>query len=647
MSVEKMKRLTVYTCLSDTDAVVKKLIHLRCVNVEAGEPENGQLCLERAGGDEARAKAEANVGQITEALKVLHKYTDKLKSLVAPRHEVKLSRFMETDYEEAWQIVRETLAMKTQEEESRIRRGELEQSVEALTPWVRYDLPLSEQESVSTEIFLGWVPKTSDTPTLRQAIEKANGVLEIVSRTEKESYCCVIVLKSDARKMTQLLNEHGFNRLTFKDTEGTAARAIRECEREILQFEKKIKAAEDRMAELAADVTKAEILLDVATTELRAAENKKKTLSDGQVSQLSGWMPASMAPKVSEALDKFSCCYEMEDPSPKEEPPVLLRNNGFASNFEWVVGMYSYPKYGRFDPTFIMSIFYFFIFGVMFADVGYGLLVVLGCFGGIALLKPKDSMKRFLSMFGYCGISSILFGAVFGGWFGDMPFAIMTNMLGMADAKQTYPFFNGLWFNPMDDPIRFLLVALGVGVIHIVTGMAVKFCILIKDGQWLDALCDILTRWILFAGIGLIFVDGTVGAVVTAVGALSIFLTAGRYKKGIVSKAIGGFLGLYGIINYLSDVLSYSRILALGLASAVIAQVINLIGTMNSGFIGFIIMILVFLFGHALNLAINLLGTFVHTSRLQYLEFFGKFYEDGGVPFKPEMPGDLYSVIDE
>lgn len=647
MSVEKMKRLTVYTCLSDTDAVVKKLIHLRCVNVEAGEPENGQLCLERAGGDEARAKAEANVGQITEALKVLHKYTDKLKSLVAPRHEVKLSRFMETDYEEAWQIVRETLAMKTQEEESRIRRGELEQSVEALTPWVRYDLPLSEHESASTEIFLGWVPKTSDTPTLRQAIEKANGVLEIVSRTEKESYCCVIVLKSDARKMTQLLNEHGFNRLTFKDTEGTAAHAIRECEREILQCEKKIKAAEDRMAELAADVTKAEILLDVATTELRAAENKKKTLSDGQVSQLSGWMPASMAPKVSEALDKFSCCYEMEDPSPKEEPPVLLRNNGFASNFEWVVGMYSYPKYGRFDPTFIMSIFYFFIFGVMFADVGYGLLVVLGCFGGIALLKPKDSMKRFLSMFGYCGISSILFGAVFGGWFGDMPFAIMTNMLGMADAKQIYPFFNGLWFNPMDDPIRFLMVALGVGVIHIVTGMAVKFCILIKDGQWLDALCDILTRWILFAGIGLIFVDGTVGAVVTAVGALSIFLTAGRYKKGIVSKAIGGFLGLYGIINYLSDVLSYSRILALGLASAVIAQVINLIGTMNSGFIGFIIMILVFLFGHALNLAINLLGTFVHTSRLQYLEFFGKFYEDGGVPFKPEMPGDLYSVIDE
>ena len=132
------------------------------------------------------------------------------------------------------------------------------------------------------------------------------------------------------------------------------------------------------MAELAVDVTKAEILLDVATTELRAAENKKKTLSDGQVSQLSGWMPASMAPKVSEALDKFSCCYEMEDPSPKEEPPVLLRNNGFASNFEWVVGMYSYPKYGRFDPTFIMSIFYFFIFGVMFADVGYGLLVGAG-----------------------------------------------------------------------------------------------------------------------------------------------------------------------------------------------------------------------------------------------------------------------------
>ena len=122
---------------------------------------------------------------------------------------------------------------------------------------------------------------------------------------------------------------------------------------------------------------------------------------------------------------------------------------------------------------------------------------------------------------------------------------------------------------------------------------------------------------------------------------------AGRKKKGIFGRIAGGLLGLYEIVNFFSDILSYSRILALGLASAVIAQVVNLIGTMGNGFVGYVLMVAVFIIGHLLNLAINLLGTFVHTSRLQYLEFFGRFYEDGGKPFKAETPSDVYVNIKE
>jgi V/A-type H+-transporting ATPase subunit I len=172
--------------------------------------------------------------------------------------------------------------------------------------------------------------------------------------------------------------------------------------------------------------------------------------------------------------------------------------------------------------------------------------------------------------------------------------------------------------------------------------MAVKFYILMKDKQYMDAVCETFPWWIVFAGAGIFFLNSTAGICTVVFGLLFVMFAAGRKKKGILKKISGGLLGLYDIVNFFSDILSYSRILALGLASAVIAQVVNLIGTMGNGFVGYILMVAVFIIGHLLNLAINLLGTFVHTSRLQYLEFFGRFYEDGGQPFKPESPSDTY-----
>ena len=638
-----MKRLAVYSHLSDTDAVVRRLMRCRCVEISRSEPDAETV---RYDCEAARAELETRVRRITESLTTLHKYSKKTRSMIEPRHSVNTAEFMANEYERALETVERTLSVKAEISECRTRQSELLNRINELRPWMRLDLPLSYEGTDSTRVILGRVPTDAEDKGLRDAVEEADGCLEIISRSDAFTYICVICTKDDTAGMLSSLSPLGFSRMTFKDGGKTAAKTAANCERELLSLEKREEELYSVIYELADSVYSVEILLDVEASALRAAENKQKLVADGTVSLLEGWVPERCEARVKSVLEKFDCAYELRDPLEDETAPILLKNNAYAVNFEWVVGMYAYPKYGRFDPTFIMSIFYFFIFGIMFADVGYGLLTVIGCFGGIFLLKPKPSMKRFLSMFGYCGFSSILFGAIFGGWFGDMPFAIMTNMLGMADAKQIFPFFNGLWFNPMDDPIMFLVVSLAVGVIHIVAGMAVKFYILCKDGQWVDAVCDILSWWLLFGGIGLFFLNSTVGLIVAGAGVLMILLTAGRAKKGIFGKLIGGLLGLYDVVNYLSDILSYSRILALGLASAVIAQVVNLIGTMGSGAVGYIIMVLVFILGHALNLAINLLGTFVHTSRLQYLEFFGKFYEDGGEPFKAAEPSEVYSVAD-
>jgi V/A-type H+-transporting ATPase subunit I len=402
-----------------------------------------------------------------------------------------------------------------------------------------------------------------------------------------------------------------------------------------------------------------QVLYDVEQTALTAARQKQKLAATEMCAVLEAWIPAEREERVTTALDRLDCAYETADPAPDEDAPILLKNNGYASNFEWVVGMYSYPRYGSFDPTFIMSIFYFLIFGLMFADVGYGLLLTLAGFLAPPLLGMKDGMRRTLNMFGYCGIACTLLGVVFGGWFGDLAYVIMTNYLGYESveaAQAAVPFFNGVTLtlggspvslNPLENPVAFLVISLGMGLIHMVAGMAVRFYVLWKDKQYVAAIFDVGAYWIIFAGIGCLLVNTTVAFAVLGVGVLMVVAMGGRAHRNIVMRLLMGLKGLYDLISYASDLLSYSRILALGLSAGVVAQVVNLIATMGGPTVpGFLLLVAVMLIGHALNMAINLLGAFVHTSRLQYLEFFGKFYEEGGTPFDPALPSEEYSTAE-
>jgi V/A-type H+-transporting ATPase subunit I len=271
-------------------------------------------------------------------------------------------------------------------------------------------------------------------------------------------------------------------------------------------------------------------------------------------------------------------------------------------------------------------------------------------------------------MFGYCGIACVICGVIFGGWFGDMPYVLM-NLFGLYESTEAamaaVPFFNGLQvalgdklfaLNPLTDPMPFLAISLGVGAVHLITGMIVKFVLLCKDKHVFSAIFDIGSWLIIFAGLGVFFLHKIAGIAMVVLGVLMIICTAGRSAKGPVMKFFKGLLGLYDAINYAADLLSYSRILALGLASAVIAQVINMVGSVFGDIIGgmfdhavvnillrCVILLVVSLIGHAVNMALNVLGSFVHTSRLQYLEFFGKFFEEGGEAFVPVADSDRYT----
>ncbi|MBR2354250.1 MAG: V-type ATP synthase subunit I [Clostridia bacterium] len=653
MSVSKMKRLALFVGRDEVDLLTKKLIRLRCVEIRTAEPETGdEYATARYAAETKRGQAEERVGRIHAAMEALNPYATRSRGLFGGKRKIDPDRFLsDGSAEQAEQIVEETLQILERKTEIKGELARLRANADASAPYLAYDLPLGFEGTEKTELLLGSLPIGIRMDEMGKELYEKGAVIEQLSSNESGSYVAVFCCKNDASSVGTVLSEYGFVRATFKGVSETAAEQRELLEKQGGSLEKEQEMLDGRMVELATRLDTVEEYYDIEATALLAASEQEKMLATERTVILHGWIPAEEEGRLSDLLERFDCAYELSDPEEGDNPPVLLKNNGFAANFEWVLAMYSYPAYGRFDPTFIMSIFYFIIFGIMFADAGYGLILTLGCFLGVKLLKPSRSMERFLKMFGYCGISCIVFGVLFGAYFGDLPLAIMKNMMNLTDAELPNLALLGsaapnlaILFDPLQNPMGFLVVSLAIGAVHLIAGMAVRFVILCKEGHVWDAVFDIGAYWLLFAGVALIVLIPSVGIWVTVAAVALIVLTHGRAEKNIVMKLMKGLLGIYDLINYVSDLLSYSRILALGLAAGVIAQVVNILGTMGgASIVGFIGLVVAFCVGHLLNIAINVLGTFVHTSRLQYIEFFNKFYEDGGVIFEPAVPSEKYT----
>lgn len=641
MSISKMKKLTVFAHAADADRVVRRLMRCRCVDVAVPENEENGLRLNLC--EAERAAQEEKLSRINAALAFLHKHSGKAP-LVKLRQTVDRAAFCaDGSAKEAWFTVERVEEITDRLAEIRAERGRAELLMEQLLPWRGYDLPLGVTGTGRTRVVLGTFPASADREYVHDSLAIDGVHCELIGTDERVHYAVLIFHRADEDKLGGRLAELGFLRVSLKDEGAEPAAEFDAARRALRWLGDEAGALEKELNTLAEKTPLVEVLADIEQTTLTAIQTRERMARTENCVMLTGWLPADAEKKVTAVLERFACAWEIAEPEEGDDVPILLRNNGFAANFEWVLGMYAYPKYGTYDPTFVMSIFYFIIFGIMFADVGYGLMLVLGCFGAIKLLKPREGMKRFLSMFGYCGISSIVWGVVLGSYFGDLPKMFMTKMLGIAPPEKI-----ALWFDPIEEPMTFLIFSLAVGAVHLLGGMAVQFYLLCREGKPLDALMDVGSWWLLFAGIALVVIKPDIGLWVLIAGLASIILTQGRHKKGVIGRLFGGIGKLYDLVSYMSDLLSYSRILALGLAAAVIAQVINILGTLKGGtVVGYIMFVLVFLVGHGLNLVINVLGTFVHASRLQYIEFFNKFYVDGGRPFKPALPADTYTLEPE
>ena len=435
------------------------------------------------------------------------------------------------------------------------------------------------------------------------------------------------------------------------------------------KLEQQIADCQDKISEIKKDIeglSKQREKLKIAADYYRVRADKYAVLGDLPQSErtfvISGYIPKCEAPHVADYLAaRYDCMVDVEELKEDEEAPVILKNNPFSMNMEGIVESYGLPHKGELDPTTIMSFFYIFFFGMMLSDAAYGAIVSIVC--GILVWKfPRmsDSMKKSLKLFFYCGLSTLVWGILFGGYFGNIVDNVSEKFFGTA---VTVP---ALWFIPLNDPMKLLVFSLLFGVIHLFVGLGIKGYLCLRDGKAMDFFCDVVLWFLLLVGLIFMLLPSdifasiaqtnivfpgwlnTAAKVLAVIGASGIVLMSGRENKNPALRIALGAYDLYNITGWLSDALSYSRLLALGLATGVIASVINQMGSMlPNNVVGGIFFIVIFIVGHALNLAINLLGAYVHTNRLQFVEFFGKFYEGGGRPFAPFKENTKYAEIKE
>jgi len=427
----------------------------------------------------------------------------------------------------------------------------------------------------------------------------------------------------------ELLRGRVFAASPLKGRTGTPEENRRRDTDRLAEVKRQQEALRKQLDELAERLPELYLCADRLASRLQREENRRRLLTDGCIVAFDGWVPEKKTARLTAYLDTADCDYTLSDPTTEQIPevPVLLEDNAVARSMNCITEQYSLPAYDGVDPNPVMAPFFILFFGMMMADIGYGLLMLLGSWLFLKKKRPDD--RSFMEMIFWCGVTTVVFGAMTGSFFGDF----LPQLFKFFDPESTFAL--PALFSPLDDTMAIMVGSLILGALQVFTGMTVSVVEKCKKGCFMDALFDEITWWIILAGTGLAVLGiGSVSGVpvVLIAGVLMLVYGAGRGKKGF-GKVTGFVAAVYnGVTGFFSDILSYVRLMALMLSGAVLAQVFNMLGATTGNVVTFIIIAFV---GNMLNLALNLLGCYVHDMRLQFLEFFGRFYKDGGKAYRP------------
>ena len=649
MAILKMKKLRLMAVRSKKDELLRELIRHGCVEFSEleGEIQGSQLenFVSRESSDVATLKSQYT--SLNHAIVLLNTYAPKKEKLLSAKPELEDLVFLDdTGLTGALRI-----AEAIEGYDSRIKRISAEESrqrsiIESLQPWQGLDLPLNTEGTERCGVLMGTIPAKTDLGQVQAAIEAVDQESELfqINEDKRDRYVLLVAMKEKIPAMQDCLRGFAFSASNLGGMNGTAKECILQAKQQLTELAKEKAGCVENIRAEAVRRDELKLAADRVSTKIALAEADEKLYGTQTTVVMEGWIPEEREAELVKVFEDFGCAWETLVPEESEYPqvPVKLKNNKITNALNMVTDMYSLPAYGSLDPNPLMAPFFILFYGLMMADMGYGLIMVIAALVAMKKIKPRRGTLSFCQLLLYGGISTFVMGALTGGFFGNALEQIGI-ILNLGEGWGVLPAL----FNPMTDSMMVLIGAMVLGLIHLNTGMVINFVKKTKRGQLSDAIWEEGALWVtLIGGVLLALGFGNVAGVpvVLVIGLLMVFYGGSRSAKGF-GKLLSVFTTLYNTATgWFGDILSYSRIMALMLAGSVIATVFNTIGAIANNIVFFAV---IFIIGHSLNFALNLLGCYVHDLRLQCLEYFGKFYEDGGRPFQPlEVKTKYYNVAE-
>lgn len=650
MAIVSMQKINLFVHKDDKPKVVaflqsRGILHLTDVAVDHEALTSMDL-------DDEGRELEIDVANLDFATQFLSRYEEAKKGLQAKidgssvsanigEVEKVIKEFDFKDVVKRCQSIEEQLVSLHNEEKS------LNAEVEKLTPWIHLKGDLSSPRVTTYVNSLFVVLALKDWEIFKTELLNLSSliVLECDSISNNRVYAHIICDHSVLTEVASLIGTHKAECVELPESKGSV-------EDELERLQKRLKEIGDRQGqliqatkELTKHLDKLRMVYDYMNWKSLQKQARKQFVSTESTVLISGWMPKQGLDKTKGELKKMTKSFELVEvePSEGESSPVLLSHGRLMKPFRAVTDVYGLPLYHEADPTPYLAVFFIVYFGMCLTDAGYGLIMFAATWSILRYLKIPKGMENLVRLLMYGGILTFVMGILFGGWFGLTPEQAPGFLTTMKGDKLV---FIGQTFNALENAMQVLILSLALGFIQTLFGVWLNFVHNFRNIDKKQALLDNLPWAYLLTVIGLYIlvtakvlpsVLGQPTLILIYIGMGALILTQGRDKSNIIAKFFSGLLSLYNLVGYLSDVLSYSRLLALGLATAIIGMAVNTIAGLANGvpYVGIIFAIIVLIIGHTFNLGINALGSFIHSGRLQFVEFFGKFLEGGGAPFRP------------
>ncbi|MGL5068385.1 MAG: V-type ATP synthase subunit I [Sarcina sp.] len=639
MAIVKMNKFTLLAFESEKEKLLEKLqgnSEVEFINLQDQDviEENEVLAtLKKSNIDAETSIIEENVSKTKSAITFLKSYVAEIGGLKAMR-EGKQSLTLEelelnvtnSNWEEVYSKVK---AVEVELAKLENEKTKLESEIETLKPVSKFDAPLGDVKSTkSTTVFLGSISKQSKDAFVSDLNKEIPDVyMEIVSEDNQDTYLFMVAMQENAEQLDELTKKYGFSAFQSKQT-GVPSQIINDFVGQVKEIESKKIEIKKTLNSFSKEKRILELSHEYYQNSLMRKQANKNFLNTDNVTLIQGWIPIKENSNL-EALvkgvskDNYYMTFEEVEEKEIAMVPIKLENKGPAAAFDSVTEMYSLPMYDELDPTPYLTPFYMIFFGIMVADFGYGLVLFIGSILALKFLNLDKAKKSFVKFFMWLSLATCVAGLIFGTAFG-------------VDLEATLGI--GL-INPAKDTNTLLMLSVGLGVVQILFGLFTKAYMLMRNKQYLFAFFDVGSWLMLLSGLAMLLADGflkTIGIGLAIAGSVIIILTQGRAEKTMGAKLGQGAYALYGVTNYVGDLVSYTRLMALGIAGGSIAAALNLIiGMIPDGIGSLLIAPVIFILAHVFNMGLSLLGAYVHTARLQYVEFFSKFYEGGGRAFNP------------